>query len=538
MTKKRKGIYVGLLCISIFILYMVLYVGERNVLADGTMQINSRLLSFGQYFYMVLGLLALAFSLHLYTSMTSYQVGRTFTIYISCVAVMICLIAISNFRYTAINFTIGILSVVGNYILFYLTGHLILTNRKSIYRWINIVYITGTLIITVFYSVCFVINSVDFNDILGKYMFFEYAFTILILIVNLGVAYKGATRYSRVQIKMLFTGIVSGIFVLCVSHVLPLIAIVEIPKQNESIQEETMAGTETSMIYIENEIKNNIDAIVGVSGIIVIIIYILVQREYLVMEKNQNLKYYMGSVLYLIFANTIFRFFWAGNKTDYLVFNFLLLIALCLAGQCNLQKGEDLYHNHMLDILEDERSKISVYLHDEILQRLIAVSYLTKDCRAKEELTSVIGDIRNVSQNLYPTIAEDLGFEEALRVLIDEMNIDYNVEIEYQYHYPSGILPNGMALALYRMTKELITNAIKHSGSDYISVSISKANKGIQCIVADKGKGFQMPEDAQLLKSPHMGLYSVKKQVSEWSGSLQITSDNTGSRFRIYIPME
>ncbi len=538
MTKKRKGIYVGLLCISIFILYMVLYVGERNVLADGTMQINSRLLSFGQYFYMVLGLLALAFSLHLYTSMTSYQVGRTFTIYISCVAVMICLIAISNFRYTAINFTIGILSVVGNYILFYLTGHLILTNRKSIYRWINIVYITGTLIITVFYSVCFVINSVDFNDILGKYMFFEYAFTILILIVNLGVAYKGATRYSRVQIKMLFTGIVSGIFVLCVSHVLPLIAIVEIPKQNESIQEETMAGTETSMIYIENEIKNNIDAIVGVSGIIVIIIYILVQREYLVMEKNQNLKYYMGSVLYLIFANTIFRFFWAGNKTDYLVFNFLLLIALCLAGQCNLQKGEDLYHNHMLDILEDERSKISVYLHDEILQRLIAVSYLTKDCRAKEELTSVIGDIRNVSQNLYPTIAEDLGFEEALRVLIDEMNIDYNVEIEYQYHYPSGILPNGMALALYRMTKELITNAIKHSGSDYISVSISKANKGIQCIVADKGKGFQMPEDAQLLKSPHMGLYSVKKQVSEWSGSLQITSDNTGSRFQIYIPME
>lgn len=538
MTKKRKGIYVGLLCISIFILYMVLYVGERNVLADGMMQINSRLLSFGQYFYMVLGLLALAFSLHLYTSMTSYQVGRTFTIYISCVAVMICLIAISNFRYTAINFTIGILSVVGNYILFYLTGHLILTNRKSIYRWINIVYITGTLIITVFYSVCFVINSVDFNDILGKYMFFEYAFTILILIVNLGVAYKGATRYSRVQIKMLFTGIVSGIFVLCVSHVLPLIAIVEIPKQNESIQEETMAGTETSMIYIENEIKNNIDAIVGVSGIIVIIIYILVQREYLVMEKNQNLKYYMGSVLYLIFANTIFRFFWAGNKTDYLVFNFLLLIALCLAGQCNLQKGEDLYHNHMLDILEDERSKISVYLHDEILQRLIAVSYLTKDCRAKEELTSVIGDIRNVSQNLYPTIAEDLGFEEALRVLIDEMNIDYNVEIEYQYHYPSGILPNGMALALYRMTKELITNAIKHSGSDYISVSISKANKGIQCIVADKGKGFQMPEDAQLLKSPHMGLYSVKKQVSEWSGSLQITSDNTGSRFQIYIPME
>ena len=292
------------------------------------------------------------------------------------------------------------------------------------------------------------------------------------------------------------------------------------------------------MIYIENEIKNNIDAIVGVSGIIVIIIYILVQREYLVMEKNQNLKYYMGSVLYLIFANTIFRFFWAGNKTDYLVFNFLLLIALCLAGQCNLQKGEDLYHNHMLDILEDERSKISVYLHDEILQRLIAVSYLTKDCRAKEELTSVIGDIRNVSQNLYPTIAEDLGLEEALRVLIDEMNIDYNVEIEYQYHYPSGILPNGMALALYRMTKELITNAIKHSGSDYISVSISKANKGIQCIVADKGKGFQMPEDAQLLKSPHMGLYSVKKQVSEWSGSLQITSDNTGSRFQIYIPME
>lgn len=81
-------------------------------------------------------------------------------------------------------------------------------------------------------------------------------------------------------------------------------------------------------------------------------------------------------------------------------------------------------------------------------------------------------------------------------------------------------------------------NAIKHSESPYISVEISKINNGIQCVVADKGKGFQILEDTELLRSPHMGLYTVKKQVSERNGSMQITSDSTGSQFKIYIPME
>lgn len=32
-------------------------------------------------------------------------------------------------------------------------------------------------------------------------------------------------------------------------------------------------------------------------------------------------------------------------------------------------------------------------------------------------------------------------------------------------------------------------------------------------MVVDNGNGFQMPENGKLLKSPHMGLYTIRKQI-------------------------
>ena len=156
----------------------------------------------------------------------------------------------------------------------------------------------------------------------------------------------------------------------------------------------------------------------------------------------------------------------------------------------------------------------------------------------KERLSMVIGEIRCVSQDLYPTIVEDLGLEQALNIFIEETGVDYNVDIHYRYDYPKGVLPKGISLVLYRTVKELVTNAIKHSHCRNIFITISDATDGMECVVMDDGCGFQIPEKLELLKSPHMGLYTVKKQIGDLNGNIRIISDKSGSKFQIFIPLK
>lgn len=72
-------------------------------------------------------------------------------------------------------------------------------------------------------------------------------------------------------------------------------------------------------------------------------------------------------------------------------------------------KGKLKYDDNMIEVLEAERRKLSIYLHDEILQGLIAVLHSANVGDVKEELCTMIADVRNVSQDIYPIIAEDLG---------------------------------------------------------------------------------------------------------------------------------
>jgi two-component system sensor histidine kinase ComP len=191
----------------------------------------------------------------------------------------------------------------------------------------------------------------------------------------------------------------------------------------------------------------------------------------------------------------------------------------------------------MNEMLEEERQRLSIFLHDEILQDLIALSHSIKMEGTEERLSSIIGEIRHISQELYPTIVEDLGLEQSLSLLIDDIGNDYNVGLEYKYHYPQGILPKGISLVIYRTVKELVTNAIKHSKCNQISIIINQIPEGIECIVSDNGIGFQISENEESLKSPHMGLNTVRRQIANSNGNMRIISDKTGSEFHIHIPL-
>lgn len=529
-TKKKETVYMAALLMTA----MLIYISFQTSFADVTLSLKENakvfLLSFDNYIYLIAGLLLISFTCYMYLHMGSYKVGKIFAIYLTCITVGICLVAATNGRYAAGNMIVGILTLLSNIFLFYSIGYLTLLTHKRFFQLSAYLLCFVTLVLIVMYVISVNSDQIAFIIIKDKIVMLDYILTIIVTMISMLRGYRGSTIYSKRQIRFLSIGLLAGIIVFIAMRVMPMLAVIKVPEINEEIEISYRINAAGS--------SQEIYPVMAFTGVIIVMIYILIKREYLAANESPGLWFYLGSTVYMIIGNTYFLFAAAVDIVKFISFNVLLVSPLILLYYQMGKKKENLYDNNLIEVLEEERQRISVLLHDEVLQDLIALLHTVCDEDEKERLSAVIGDIRHISQDLYPTVVEDLGLEQALNIYIEELRADYNVEFSYEYDYPQGVLPKGISLVVYRIMKELVNNAIKHSQCRSISVTVKAAAGGMECIVADDGCGFQMPENMELLKSPHMGLYTVKKQIADLNGNMRILSDSAGSRFEIFIPLK
>lgn len=530
-TSKDELVYCMVLLASI----LLIYISFQTAFADVTLsQIaekrNVFFLSFDSYIYLVVGLILFSFTAYLYMHLGTYKVGKLFAVYMTFISTSICLAAATNYQYSMGNMFIVIFSFISNIFLFYVIGYITLLTHKKFFKLSVIILCITTVIFIILYVISMNTDNMVLIILKDEIVLVDYILTIIVTIISMLKGYKGSTVYSKRQISFLSVGLLFGIFIFITMRLMPIMAVVKVPESNE----------EMAVKYQMNIVGSNQDIypIMVFTGITIVLIYLLIKREYLAIDENHDLWCYLLSSIYLILGNTYFLLITYAGQKEFLAFNSILITPLILLNHRIWKKRENSYDNNFIEVLEEERQRISVLLHDEVLQDLIALSHSIKEEDIKERLSMVIGDIRCISQDLYPTIVEDLGLEQALHIFIDEICVDYNLDINYKYDYPKGILPKGISLVLYRTVKELVTNAIKHSHCRNIFIRIVNVTGGMECSVTDDGCGFQLPEKMELLKSPHMGLYTVKKQIADLNGNIRIFSDKSGSKFQIFIPLK
>lgn len=520
--------------IVLLICILLMYISLQTAFADVTLnKIKEKtevfFLTFDNYIYLVVGLLLFGFTVYLYMHLGAYKVGKLFAIYLTSITASICLVATTNYQYAICNILIGIFAFFSNIFLFYSIGYITLLTHKRFFKVFMFFLCTVSLIFGILYTFSMNTDNITFMILKDEIVLTDYILTIAVTIISMLKGYKGSTVYSKRQIKFLSIGLLLGIFVFVTMRLMPMLAVVKVPEINEEIV----------ISYQMNIVGGNQDIypIMVFTGMAIVMIYILIKREYLAIYENRELWRYLLSVIYLIVGNTYLFLITPIELKKFIVFNVILITPLILLNHQIWKKRENLYDNNLIEVLEEERQRLSVLLHDEVLQDLIALSHSIKEEVVKEQLSTVIGEIRGISQDLYPTIVEDLGLEQALNIFVEEISADYNIDLSYKYKYPKGVLPKGISLVLYRTVKELVTNAIKHAHCRSISIVISDVAGDMECVVSDDGCGFQMQENMELLKSPHMGLYTVKKQLADLNGNMRIISDRSGSKFQIFIPM-
>ena len=193
----------------------------------------------------------------------------------------------------------------------------------------------------------------------------------------------------------------------------------------------------------------------------------------------------------------------------------------------------------ILRVQEEERTRISREIHDEIGQALTAISLnLTrlktngKPSEVKRKIRSVQSIvvktsefIHNMSRQIHPAMLEDLGLFPALRSYVRDFQENTGMQVTLKFLGTSERATIEQKSALYRIVQESLTNVLKHSGTRSATVMIRKSPLGLRLNVMDNGKGFDTTGTPGTNgKRQGLGLVGMRERARAVGASLKVVS--------------
>ncbi|MFJ8531564.1 sensor histidine kinase [Bacillus sp. NPDC094106] len=206
------------------------------------------------------------------------------------------------------------------------------------------------------------------------------------------------------------------------------------------------------------------------------------------------------------------------------------------------------YAQNLVQIAKEEKlkSEFSNYLHDEILQDILAVKNMMNKSNKEEIREMIVKTLENLSlsiraqmQEYHPTLLKTLTLKDNYSNLLEMIQKRYgtkNVEISFNCN-EDLFLVEPYHLFIYRILKELVTNAFKHSKCSKLVLSLKQENDEIELIVKDNGVGLNV--NRQCAFNENRGLHSIKEQLFLLNGKMTVSECNpSGLCVTILIPMK
>ncbi|MBG6179546.1 sensor histidine kinase [Arthrobacter sp. CAN_A1] len=179
-----------------------------------------------------------------------------------------------------------------------------------------------------------------------------------------------------------------------------------------------------------------------------------------------------------------------------------------------------------------ERRRIARDLHDEVIQDLAGLSYAmeAEEKRGAASQRPLFGRVRSILQEnlrtlramtseLYPPDLDKLGLPAALARLAESLR-EQGINVALQV--PENCeMDRDQAVMLYRVAREVLTNAVKHAQANTVYLSLLREDSSTVMTIKDDGRGFN-PEEGS--PDGHLGLRIMRDTIREAGGSLQVLS--------------
>jgi signal transduction histidine kinase len=202
----------------------------------------------------------------------------------------------------------------------------------------------------------------------------------------------------------------------------------------------------------------------------------------------------------------------------------------------------------LISAQEQERSRIGRELHDHISQMLGVLTIRIDQLRANDSIpphvagalddlrqstAEITEDIHGLSHRLHSSALDYLGLVPALQKLVNEFSTRQDIAIDF-VHDALPLLPSEVALCLFRVTEESLTNVAKHSHARSARVQVNGGPDGIHLIVEDTGRGF---DPGSLERRAGLGFVSMRERLRAVRGTVHVdTAVGRGTRIDVWVP--
>ena len=199
---------------------------------------------------------------------------------------------------------------------------------------------------------------------------------------------------------------------------------------------------------------------------------------------------------------------------------------------------------------EAERIRIARELHDDLSQSLallaVELDMLGQQPPAgnvvSERMQQLSTQVRNLSSGvhrlsheLHPAKLEQLGLESAVRGFAKELGTAHQIAVACEFHNVPRVLPDDIALCIYRIVQEGLQNVVKHSDAIEAKVVMRADGKELCLEVLDQGTGF---DTAAMMRNSSLGMVNMRERVRLVHGKIVIQSGKgEGTRIEVRVPL-
>lgn len=208
----------------------------------------------------------------------------------------------------------------------------------------------------------------------------------------------------------------------------------------------------------------------------------------------------------------------------------------------------------LFQVQEEERRAIARDLHDEFGQALAATSALAAviENNAMPDRPDIVRDARAIAktqgqmmETLRSTLVrlrsqsiEEVGLEASLRQLINDFNAQTNNATVFRLHMAGRLaeLHERVAIDVYRIVQECLTNASKHGRPSEVNVRLERCaddNPHLALTIEDDGGG----DISRIQTSVGHGILGIRERLAALGGALSISNASRGIRIFATVPV-
>lgn len=200
-------------------------------------------------------------------------------------------------------------------------------------------------------------------------------------------------------------------------------------------------------------------------------------------------------------------------------------------------------------LVEEERKRIALEIHDELGQSLTGVKIETYQLKKQfaanqahefvhdaekrveemlRQIDSTIVSVRRIATELRPAILDDLGVVAAIEWQTREFQKRTGITCKMSSNIEQIEAGSEFATAVFRIYQESLTNIARHAGAHSVTVHLTRDEKTLTLCVKDDGSGIKTADDTENGERKSFGIFGMRERARLIKGDLKVYKSETG----------